>query len=162
MSQNQGRVTSTNTQTHTQTQIHTDTKCLAVILFNVNFRSARIAFSKLLVSFFMTRLISSLYFLQLFFFFVVFFIFAVVVFGCPQLLITSTALNRAANQQHCLAYFFALNFYLLYIFSYILFCSQWVVGCGLWTVHCVDCVGCEISQSCLHACDEFVNMWEMQ
>lgn len=35
--------------------------CLAVILFNVNFRCAHVALGKLLVSFFMTRLISSLY-----------------------------------------------------------------------------------------------------
>lgn len=81
--------------------------CLAVILFNVNFRCAHVALGKLLVSFFMTRLISSLYRKNIDIYIYICVCVCVCVFlffGCPQLLITSTASNTAANRQEPQSY----------------------------------------------------------
>lgn len=140
--------------------------CLAVILFNVNFRCAHVALGKLLVSFFMTRLISSLYRKNI----------DINIFECVcvcicslSLLLSSffwlpTTFDNVNSIEHSrkptraailfvvlVVVVVALNFHLLYIFLYI-FLSVCVCACGR----------CTLPTCCLCGSLEFVNLSQMQ
>lgn len=139
--------------------------CLAVILFNVNFRCAHVALGKLLVSFFMTRLISSLYRKNL----------DINKFECVCVCICSLSLllsffwlpatfDNVNSIEHSrkptraailfvvlVVVVVALNFHLLYIFLYI-FLSVCVCACGR----------CTLPTCCLCGSLEFVNLSQMQ
>lgn len=117
--------------------------CLAVILFNVNFRCAHVALGKLLVSFFMTRLISSLFRKNI----------DINIFECVCVCICSlslllsffwlpTTFDNVNSIEHSrkptraailfvvlVVVVVALNFHLLYIFLYISLCVC-VYACG--------------------------------
>lgn len=120
--------------------------CLAVILFNVNFRCAHVALGKLLVSFFMTRLISSLYKKNI----DIYMFECVCVCICSLSLLLSfffwlpTTFDNVNSIEHSrkptraailfvvlVVVVVALNFHLLYIFLYIFLC---VCVC-LWEVY---------------------------
>lgn len=139
--------------------------CLAVILFNVNFRCAHVALGKLLVSFFMTRLIFSLYRKNI----------DINIFECVCVCICSlslllsffwlpTTFDNVNSIEHSrkptraailfvvlLVVVVALNFHLLYIFLYI-FLSVCVCACGR----------CILPTCCLCGSLEFVNLSQMQ
>lgn len=141
----------------------------AVILFNVNFRCAHIALGKLLVSFSSFTLIYMyicLYTIHIYPSWLL--LFRISLF-LPQLLITSTELNIAANQKQLqfqsllwhIFFDFEFSFLFFLVFPSLFFslCLTYLYTFSLpfvWS-RSRDPVG-----KSLCAIDEFVNLWQMQ